>query len=326
MLRPLHSPTSRKAPAGCSGTRHRPGSPTRGSEPTCCTPRTGPASLETFERVRADGGPFDETYRLRAVDGSWRWLRDVGHATAGERGVVSTIQGILVEATAERSEPDGRFRSVVEHLPAIVYLEELPEGPDAGRMLYVSPQVSDLLGFTQEEWLADPIAWARQLHPEDRDRIRTVYERIETTGEPFRAEYRLFARDGSIRWFRDEAIVVRDTGGAPMYWQGVMFDVTEQHAHARARRRLRRALPHPRGADPRHRLSRGRPAATTSRSSTSTPGSKQLLGITPAEWVEDSSVWMDSIHPDDRERVDAENRQHRGHGRALRDRVPDGRA
>jgi len=263
--------------------------------------------LETFARILSVGGPFDETYRLRAIDGSWRWLRDLGHGTIGEVGVVTTIQGILVEATGEQPEPDGRFRSVVEHLPAIVYLEELPDGQGAGRMLYVSPQVSDLLGFTQEEWLGDPIAWARQLHPDDRDRIRSVYERIETTGEPFRAEYRLYARDGSIRWFRDEAIVVRDEAGAPMYWQGVMFDVTEQHA-TRQRADV---------SEERYRTLVEQIPVIVYREDVLGDDMQvvyinsrveELLGITPAEWVEDSSVWMASIHPEDRERVDTENR------------------
>src|SRR5262249_61179635 len=91
------------------------------------------------------------------------------------------------------------------------------------------PQVQDLPGFTQEEGLADPIAWSRQFHPEDRDRVRAIYEEVERTGGPFLAEYRMFARDGSIKWFRDEAIVVRDAAGVPRYWQGVMVDVTQQH-------------------------------------------------------------------------------------------------
>ena len=153
--------------------------------------------VDAFARVGSNGGDFDLTYRMRAADGSWRWFRDIGHATIGELGIVTRVQGLMIEAKPiEQAAPGDRFRSVVEHLSAIVYLEELPTGESAGRMLYVSPQVHEVLGFTQDEWLGDPTAWARQLHPEDRDRVRAIYERIETTGEPFRAEYRMYARDG----------------------------------------------------------------------------------------------------------------------------------
>ncbi len=265
--------------------------------------------LDAFTRATTAGGSFDLTYRLRAADGGWRWLRDIGHAQIGEVGVVTSLDGLLIGASApEQPESEVRFRRVVEHLPAIVYIEELPAGDTAGHMLYVSPQVSDVLGFAQDEWLADPTAWARQLHPEDRDRIRETYEQIEATGEPFRAEYRMYARDGSIRWVRDEAVVVRDDAQAPMYWQGVMFDVTEQH-ETRERADV---------SEERYRTLVEQIPVIVYREAVLGDDMQivyinsrveELLGITPTEWIEDSTVWMDAIHEDDRERVEAENRR-----------------
>ena len=265
--------------------------------------------VDAFARVGSNGGDFDLTYRMRAADGSWRWFRDIGHATIGELGIVTRVQGLMIEAKPiEQPAPEDRFRSVVEHLSAIVYLEELPAGESAGRMLYVSPQVREVLGFTQDEWLGDPTAWARQLHPEDRNRVREIYEGIETTGEPFRAEYRMYARDGSVRWLRDEALVVRDAAGSPMYWQGVMFDVTEQHETAERAdaseeryRTLVEQIP----------VIVYREAVVGDDMQVVYINSRveSLLGITPAEWIEDSGVWMAAIHPEDRDRVDAENRR-----------------
>ncbi len=259
-----------------------------------------------FARVTRSGGSFDETYRLRAADGTYRWLRDVGHSVADASGRVVQVLGLLIVATLEADMQ--RFRSVVEHLSAIVYIEEMPTDESAGRMLYVSPQVHEILGFTQEEWIADPIAWARQFHPEDRERVRAVYERIERTGEPFHAEYRMFARDGSIRWFRDEAIVVRDDQGTPLYWQGAMFDVTgERGARDRADE-----------SEERYRTLVEQIPVIVYREAVRSDALEvvfinsrveQLLGISPAEWVADSGVWMRAIHPDDRAKVEAENRR-----------------
>ncbi len=48
------------------------------------------------------------------------------------------------------------------------------------------------------------------------------------TGLPYDAEYRMFAHDGRIVRFHDEAVLVRDEAGAPLYWQGIMYDVTAQ--------------------------------------------------------------------------------------------------
>jgi PAS domain S-box-containing protein len=265
---------------------------------------------ELFTRVAREGGAFDETYRMRGADGSWRWLRDLGHATVDPDEGISSIQGLMV-ATAPAvtvDQPDDRFRSVVEHLNAIVYLEEMPSADHTGRMLYVSPQVLDLLGFTQEEWMGDPVAWSRQFHPDDRERIQATYERIENTGEPFHADYRMFARDGAIKWFRDEAIVVRDAAGAPMYWQGVMFDITEEHE---TRAQLDRSEERYRTLVEQIPVIVYREAVLGDAMQVVYINSRveALLGITPAEWNADSSVWTQSVHPDDLARVEEENRR-----------------
>ena len=34
-------------------------------------------------------------------------------------------------------------------------------------------------------------------------------------------------RDGTIVWIRDEAVLVGDEAGEPIFWQGIMFDITE---------------------------------------------------------------------------------------------------
>ncbi|HYV39393.1 MAG TPA: ATP-binding protein, partial [Gemmataceae bacterium] len=84
------------------------------------------------------------------------------------------------------------------------------------------------LGFTQEEWLNDPVLWHRQLHPQDRDRWHREFSRTCATAQPFRAVYRFLARDGRTVWVLGEAKVVRDNAGRPMFLQGVAFDITER--------------------------------------------------------------------------------------------------
>jgi diguanylate cyclase (GGDEF)-like protein/PAS domain S-box-containing protein len=96
--------------------------------------------------------------------------------------------------------------------------------------VYMSPQVERLLGYAPEEWLVDPGFFLKLLHPGDRERVLAENDRTNRSGEPFDMEYRLIARDGRTVWVRDEAVLVRDEGGRPLYWQGVMIDVTERKA------------------------------------------------------------------------------------------------
>src|SRR5205823_11332166 len=88
------------------------------------------------------------------------------------------------------------------------------------------PQIEQLLGFTQQEWLEDPVLWHRQLHPEDRDRWNLQFAPTCSSGTPFRSVYRFLAKDGRIVWVHGSANLIRDAEGKLLFMQGVAFDIT----------------------------------------------------------------------------------------------------
>ena len=118
---------------------------------------------------------------------------------------------------------EGRYRSLVEHLPAVIYIAEY--GPQ-GRWSYVSPQIQQLLGFSPQEWIADPAAWANQLHPEDKERAIAQGLASAEKRESFVSEYRMLTRDGRVVWVRDEGTILLGEAGTTQLMQGVMLDIT----------------------------------------------------------------------------------------------------
>ena len=54
------------------------------------------------------------------------------------------------------------------------------------------------LGFSQEEWLEDPIRWYQQIHPEDKERWSVEAAQMFLSGTPLRSAYRVMARDGAL--------------------------------------------------------------------------------------------------------------------------------
>ncbi|HEV3055597.1 MAG TPA: PAS domain-containing protein, partial [Solirubrobacteraceae bacterium] len=113
---------------------------------------------------------------------------------------------------------------LLERVPAIIYIAD---AGGIGRWRYVSPQIRHVLGFSPQEWCADPQLWAERLHPDDRERVLAEEEEYSSgrvTSRP--TEYRMLHRDGHVVWIRDEARLVRD-GGA-LRWHGVLSDVTER--------------------------------------------------------------------------------------------------
>lgn len=132
------------------------------------------------------------------------------------------------EEALRRSEQ--RLRTLVEQIPATTYTQQIVE-PGSSRSdptLYASPQIEAQSGYPPQAFVEDPALWISLLHPEDREWVLTEDRHTDETGEPFRIEYRQIARDGRVRWLRDEAVLVRDEEGRPRFWQGVMFDITEQ--------------------------------------------------------------------------------------------------
>jgi diguanylate cyclase (GGDEF)-like protein/PAS domain S-box-containing protein len=99
---------------------------------------------------------------------------------------------------------------------------------ETGDWLYISPQVETILGYSPEEWIAHPAPFSAFLHPVDRERVLAEEAYSSVTGEPLHSEFRLIARDERTVWVRDEAMLIRGDDGRPMFWQGVMYDVTEQ--------------------------------------------------------------------------------------------------
>jgi diguanylate cyclase (GGDEF)-like protein/PAS domain S-box-containing protein len=127
------------------------------------------------------------------------------------------------------------YRRLVERLPAIVYASEIGEH---GRWRYVSPQIEEILGYSPEEWMADPGLWARQLHPDDRERaLEQETRKVAAAGGAAPIDYRMFTRDGGVVWILDEAVLEPDERGTPV-WHGVLYDITERKM---AEQELRRA-------------------------------------------------------------------------------------
>jgi PAS domain S-box-containing protein len=132
---------------------------------------------------------------------------------------------------------EAKYRTLVEHLPAVVYLLANDERQTA---IYFSPYLQVLTGYSPEEVLARAAdwQWLDMIHPDDRDWVTAYDLAYDGSSEPFRIEYRLVRADGSSVWVRDECVPVRDETGQIVAWQGVLLDISERVQAEEARSRL----------------------------------------------------------------------------------------
>jgi diguanylate cyclase (GGDEF)-like protein/PAS domain S-box-containing protein len=159
----------------------------------------------------------------------------------GIRQTVLVVQGARLRAAArrdhealelarlQRADADSRYRVLVEHVPAAVYIDEADEEvSDGGRLAYMSPQIDGMLGYRPDEFMADPELWPRLIHPDDRSAAIAAYEEHWRTGRPLRAEYRMLTRDGREVWVRDEAFAMTEESVNGRVSQGVLVDTTDR--------------------------------------------------------------------------------------------------
>ena len=224
-------------------------------------------------------------------------------ATTDNLLTASTLpDSVLQVLRSQDDSPDDlwrrRFQALIEQLPVMLYTA----APDnLGQIEYTSSQFKRWLGFPEKEWLGTPDFFISRVHPDDLDLVLENDATAIARGERFTIEYRLQAWDGSWHWVRDSAVLLRDSDGAPIAWQGVTIDITDIKA-AEARqieaRRLYRSLIEQVPAVV-FRESVDEPPVPLYVS----PQIEDLLGYTPEEWCVDPLIWSRVLHPQDRDRV-----------------------
>ncbi len=187
-----------------------------------------------FSSLGSDNPVATHEYRIVMPDGELRWNQWSNRAILDVSGQVVEFQGagrdITERKMAEEAlrEAEMRYRTLVEQIPAITYTATLDKIP---MITFVSPQIESILGISPQSYVGNPLFWDRHLYQDDHDRVLKEIEHCFGTGEPFRSEYRMISKSGDTIWFRNEAIIVRSNDGTPLFFQGIMLNITE-HKHA----------------------------------------------------------------------------------------------
>jgi PAS domain S-box-containing protein len=171
-----------------------------------------------FTGRRRDGGEFPMEAILAMLD------------TEEGRVAIAFVRDLTEQKRQEQelAEAGLRYRTLVEQIPAVVYVWDFRHGPDRPTVPYVSPQIEAILGIPPEAFMADPFLWFERTHDDDRAAVIGETARSVEAGAPFAMEYRMVAADGSVVWVRDEATqILQDDSGKVLIHHGILVDVTE---------------------------------------------------------------------------------------------------
>ena len=133
------------------------------------------------------------------------------------------------EAVARGSQ-ENLFRLITENINDFIAVVDLQ-----GRRLYNSPSYGRVLDEPDTLLGTDSFV---DIYPEDRPRIKKVFEETIRTGVGHQTEYRLMDKDGNTRHIESRGSVIKDASGRPSGVVIVSRDVTERRLSEIAFREL----------------------------------------------------------------------------------------
>ena len=151
----------------------------------------------------------------------------------------AVAQNNLAREQAAKREAEVKYQYLVEQIPAVVFLDGVDEHETT---LYINPRVEELTGYPFEEWRSDQRVWENNIHPDDKDRILELDKITHAQGIPFQDEYRFIRRDGRVIWIKEDTNLIRDSEGNPLYWQGILIDITKEKENEDALQRQLKEL------------------------------------------------------------------------------------
>jgi len=161
-------------------------------------PDDGPAVLERFRELTANGGSSRAAFRTLDASGRVGWLESIAARyidSEGQTRVVSVTRDMTKQRETEAAlrESEGRYRLLAEHAPDMIF-----EFDASGRLVYANSRVVESLGFDFKEYRA--MAPEERMHPDDREASARAFNDVVAHGGPSRLVHRLRRLDGSYVW------------------------------------------------------------------------------------------------------------------------------
>ncbi len=161
-----------------------------------------------------------------------------------------------------------------------------------------SDNLEALFGLEPGEFDGSFDMFAERLHPDDRDRVLRAIDHAIATGEDYDIEFRVVYPNGTIRWALSQGKVFYDQNGQPMRMAGNDIDITERKRSAEilhnSEERFRQLAENIDAVFWMKEVAENRVCYVS-------PAYESLWGLNPQLLYKNQQVWVDHIHPEDRE-------------------------
>jgi PAS domain S-box-containing protein len=260
-----------------------------------------PADRRPMQWAAATGKSIEGfEYEIRFADGAHKHLFANAAPLFDDAGEVRGAIGALIDITERRHmetalrESEERYRQLADAMPQLVWTAN----PD-GIVDYYNARAAEYGIAASLEPTNDD--WAPAIHPDDLAPALESWRDAVAGGQAYQKEHRVLMADGGYRWHLSRAQPQRNEEGVVVKWFGASTDIDDlKRAEEALHRKSATLLQAQRCA--------GAGVWDVDLGNNSVTWSEpyyDLYGL-PKSVEPSLSIWMDSVHPDDRESVRAE--------------------
>jgi PAS domain S-box-containing protein len=152
-------------------------------------------------------------------------IQELTEELAAEREVAQQLEQRVDQyqnSLAHCEARNHRLQRILESSPATTYSYQA-DPPYA--CTYISQNIEAALGYSPEEFAAEPNFCVQRVHPDDAAQVLESIPQIFTQGK-LQRDYRVRHRDGHYVWIRDDTVVLRDLQGVPQEVVSYFTDIT----------------------------------------------------------------------------------------------------
>jgi diguanylate cyclase (GGDEF)-like protein/PAS domain S-box-containing protein len=210
-------------------------------EPKCLFPLIHPDDQAQFRQAARTAmqnlEPFDCEYRLITTSGQTKWVHDRARYCRMSNGDV-IVDGVALDisdrklAEAALRDSEYRYYTLAKMSPVGIFRTDAQ-----GQCIYVNDRWCELAGVSWEESFGE--GWVKALHPDDRKRVFTEWNRMRNENRPYKVECRFQHPDGAITWVLAQAIAEKGENAEVKGYVGTFTDITASKQAEKALRESR---------------------------------------------------------------------------------------